>query len=339
MPRRWNRAHPQALAYYLLGAPVLITELFLLNLSLSNLDAILSPIQIIPFPRWLIGTVDQIVGLVPWIYLAASLYALFSVRPSKLIILQTVFFLFLTSTLGQVDFFLAGMLVFSSFTTLLGFNYVRAAKVLAGRKLNSESRGPSLLRATTFGFDLVLPISSAIGAMAIVAILMNAIQNQVKILPQPLSTLGTLYLQSNFYLIMTTITVAGAVIWVMRELLEPIVMRFTMSKQDAEEIAFSQIADIARKTWRESTKKPGRGRGPLFLSLLGALLLVAVLVLTQGPTAFLNHFLSIIGLAHVPPSRPEILASNIGKNTVRLVDRWAVILENVAKFIMKLLWG
>jgi hypothetical protein len=339
MSRKWNRAHPQALIYYALASPVILTELILLNLSLSNSDSIASSVETIPYPAWLLSIIVQLVQLVPWILLAASLYALFSVRPSTLIILQTIFFLFLTSTLGQLDFFLAGMLVFSAFTTLLGFNYVRAAKVLAGRKLTSESRGPSILRATTLGFDMVLPISAALGAMAIVALIMNVIQAQVKVLPQPLSTLGTLYLQSNFYLILTTISVAGSVIWVMRELLEPIVMRFTMSKADAGEIAFSQIADIARKTWWESTKRPGRGRGPLVVSVLVAMLLVTMLIATQGPAQLANNFLSIIGVSRVPPSRPEVLASNIAKNAVRLIDRWTLTVESIAKFIMKLLWG
>jgi len=340
MSVKWNRTHPQALVYYGLASPVIITELVLSSLFFSNSEAIDASIQAITFPvGWLAGLRVQLAQMLPWLLLAISLYALFSVRPSTLITFLTIFFLFLTSTLGQVDFYLAAMVIVSSFTTLLGFSYVRAARVLSGRRLNSESRGPVLLRATTLGFDLILPISAALGVMAIVAYVMNVIQSQVRILPQPLSTLGSLYLQSNFYLILTTISVAGAAVWVMREILEPVIMRFTMSREDAQEQAFSQIEDVARKIWWETTKKPGRGRGPLVFFVLAALFLVIYLILTGGLMRPVNDFLSIIGVERVTPSRTELVAGNIAKNAVRLVDRWVVILENVVKFVMKLLWG
>ena len=258
MSHSWDRTHPQALWYYALASPVIITEILLLSISISHSNPILASVQTLRYPVWLVSAFFQLVSLAPWILIAASLYALFSARPSTLIILQTVLLLFVASTVGQVDFFAAASVVLSSFTTLVGFNYLRAARVLSGRGLDSESRGPPLLRAVTFGFDFILPVSAALGTMAIVALVMSLVTAQVKILPEPLATLGGLYLESNFYLILTTITVAGGVVWAMRELVEPVVMRYTMSRADAEEIAFSQITDIARKVWSQSRKKSKR---------------------------------------------------------------------------------
>ena len=339
MSRSWDKAHPQALWYYALASPVIITEILLAGISFSHSNPILASVQTLRYPVWLVSIIFQLVSFSPWILIGVSLYALFSARPSTLIILQTVLLLFVASTIGQVDFFVAVSVVLSSFSTLVGFNYLRAARVLAGQGLNSESHGPPLLRAVTFGFDFALPVSVALGTMAIVALVMSLVTAQVKILPEPLATLGGLYLESNFYLILTTITVAGGVVWAMRELVEPIVMRYTMSKADAKEIAFSQITDIARKVWWQSRKKSSTARSSLYLSLAAASLILLILIFSQGPGPIFNDFLSTVGVIRNPASRPEVLASNSAKNIVRQIDHWAATMESIARFIVKLLWG
>ncbi len=343
MSHSWDRTHPQALWYYALASPVIIIEILLLSISISHSNPILASVQppqyTVWLEVWLVSAFLQLVSLAPWILIAASLYALFSARPSTLIILQTVLLLFVASTVGQVDFFVAASVVLSSFTTLVGFNYLRAARVLSGRALDSESRGPPLLRAVTFGFDFILPVSAALGTMAIVALVMSLVTAQVKILPEPLATLGGLYLESNLYLILTTITVAGGVVWAMRELVEPVVMRYTMSRADAEEMAFSQITDIARKVWSQSRKKSSTARSSLYLSLAAASLILLILIFSQGPGPIFNDFLSTVGVIRNSASRPEVLAENSAKNIVKQIDHWAATLESIARFIIKLLWG
>ncbi len=340
MSRLADRSRSQILVYYALAAPVIFLEFALILTSFSaysaKLDSALSPFWSQSLPVY---ALIQSALILPWILLLASLYALFSARPSTLMILQTVVFLFFASTVGQVDFLQAASLILTSFSTLLGFNYIRAARLLGGRELKSETQGPVFLRRTTMGLDLLLPISFTIGAMGIVALVMNAIQSQVKILPQPLQSLGTLYLQSNFYLILTTISVAGAVVWGARELLDPIVMRFTMGKRDAKEIAFSQIADIARKTWWASTRKPRPGMRRFYVSLAGAILLLLILTSAVGPDVVLNNLLPLFGIGKTPITRPELAASNFARNSMRVFDQLAGNAEKLARFIMKLLWG
>jgi len=335
----WNRTHPHALTYYALALPVIFTELALIGTSMNSYNGILYNVQAGLLPSDWSSLAIQLGYILPWTLVAFSVYALFSARPSTLIILQTVLFLFFSATVGEVDFFQSASLVLSSFSTLLGFSYLRAARLLGGRELKGESSGPTFLRVISLGFDLVLPISFTIGAMAIVALVMNAIQSQVGSLPQPLATLGTLYLQSNFYLILTTISVAGGVVWAARELLEPLVMRFTISKADAEEMAFSQIADIARKTWWDSVKKRGRGRRLVYMSLTGAGVSILILVIIQGPGLIGGDLLSLIGVGRAPVTRPEVAASNLATNSARLFDQVALNFEKLARFVIKLLWG
>ncbi len=340
MGQAWNRVHPQALVYYALVLPVIISELVLLNSYFSNFDIVQSSFQaLVPPIDWALTIASTAAQLLPWLLIIASIYALFSLRPALMVTLLTAFFLVLTSALGQVEFYLAAVVVVSSFLSLVGFNHARAAKVLLGRKLNLESHGPFVFRLTGFGFDLLLPIAGALGVMAVVAYVMGAIRAQVQVLPQPLATLGTLYLESHLYLILTTLTVAGGAVWAMKEVLEPIVLRFTLTPDDARELAYDQVNDIYQKVVREANRKPGRGRSPVVLfSILLALLLVS-LVLISGVSQPLNDLLAILGLGRVQPSHNELLVGNVAKNAVRLVDTSIVIAENIVKFIFRLLWG
>ncbi len=103
-------------------------------------------------------------------------------------------------------------------------------------------------------------------------------------------------------------------VWGARELLDPIVMRFTMSKTDAKEIAFSQIADIARKTWWASTRKPRPGMRRFYLSLASAILFLLILTSAVGPDLVLNNLLPLFGIGKAPITRPELAAYTLARN-------------------------
>src|SRR5215831_15245811 len=141
----WNRTHSHAMAYYALSFPVIFTELLLIGTSVYGYNALLDNIQAALPLSWWSGLAIQLGYFLPWILLAFSVYTLFSARPSTLIILQTILFLLFSAAVGEVDFFQSVSLVLSSFSTLLGFSYLRAARLLAGRELNSESSGPTFL--------------------------------------------------------------------------------------------------------------------------------------------------------------------------------------------------
>ncbi len=338
--RKWKRTHPQALLYYGLALPVIIAEFILYNSYLANSESVLAGFQnIIPPIGFLKTVTETLVALLPWVLIIATVFALISLRPSLMVTILTIFFLVLVSALGQVDFYLAAIVVFSSFSSLIGFNYARAAKVLEGRKMTLESKGPLKFRFSGYAFDLGLPVASALGVMIIVWYIMDSIRAQVRILPPPLDTLGTLYLQSHVYLITTTLAVAAGAVWVIRELFEPVVLRYTLTRKDARELAFLQIQDSLGTVYLDlaKAKKPRSGRLPLIMytSLLG-LMLTILFVSGLSPV---NYLLAALGLGTVQPARSELFALQLGNFIARLIDSSVYLIQAVLRFIFRILWG
>lgn len=282
---------------------------------------------------------ETLVVILPVVLILVSVFALISLRPSLMVTILTIFFLVLVSALGQVDFYLAAIVVFSSFSSLIGFNFARAAKVLEGRKISLESKGSFKFRLSGYGFDLALPVIGALGVMIIVWYVMNTIRVQVRILPPPLDTLGTLYLQSHIYLITTTLTVAAAVVWMIRELFEPVVLRYTLTRRDARELAFLQIQDSLGTVYYDLAKarKPRSGKFSIIMytSLLG--LLIAVLVISG--LSPVNYLLAAVGLGTVQPAQSELFALQLGNFSARLVDNGVYLLQAALKFVFRILWG
>jgi len=304
------------------------------------MDLVQSSFQALVPPFAILATITSTAAQVlPWVLIALSLLALFSLRPALMITILTVFFIVLTSIIGQIDVYLAGLVVASSFTSLVGFSHARAAKILQRRKLIVESRGPLVFKITSSGFDLLLPVISALGVMAVVAYVMGAINSEVAVLPQPLATLGQLYLASHYYLVLTILTVAGCAVWVLRSILEPIILRFTLTPDDARELAFQEVRDTYAKIVWESSKKPSRGRGPLILFSLLLILAATLLTLTIGPTESINELMASLGLAKVQPSHTELLTNSIAINLTRFADATFSLAEGILRFIIRLLWG
>jgi hypothetical protein len=340
LTRKWKRTHPQALFYYALALPVIVAEFILYNSYLANNDSILAGFQnIIPPIGFLRIVTETLVAVLPWILIIISVFALLSLRPSLMVTILTIFFLVLVSALGQVDFYLAAIVVFSSFSSLIGFNFARAAKVLEGRKISLESKGPFKFRLSGYMFDLGLPVAGALGVMTIVWHVMNRIRAQVTLLPPPLDTLGTLYLQSHVYLITTTLAVAAAVVWMIRELFEPVVLRYTLTRSDARELAFQQIQSSLGTVYLDLAKarKPRSGKFSviMYTSLLG--LIVAILLISG--LSPVNYLLAAMGVGTVQPLHSELFALQLGNFTARLIDNAVFLLQSVLKFIIRILWG
>jgi hypothetical protein len=304
------------------------------------MDLVQSSFQALVPPIGILAKIITIAAqIIPWVLIVVSLFALFSLRPALMITILTVFYLILTSIIGQIDVLLAGLVVASSFTSLVGFSHARAAKILQRRKPIIESRGPLTFKITSSGFDLLLPILSALGVMAVVAYVIGAITSEVAVLPQPLGTLGELYLASHYYLVLTILTVAGAAVWVLRSILEPIILRFTLTPDDARELAFQEVRDTYAKIVWESSKRPSRGRTPLILFSLLLVLAMAVLTLTLGPSQSINELMAALGLARVQPSHAELLTNNLAVYFTRLADALYSVSDAILRFIIRLLWG
>ena len=327
--------------YYALATPVLVAELLLFSSYASNIDLVKSSFQgLLPITIPIVATITSIFAqALPWVLIGISVYGLFTLRPALMVTLLTIFFLLVTSVLGQVDFYLAGVVVAASFTGLVGFSHARAAKILQGRKPILESRGPLFFRLTSNGLDLVLPVACALGVMALIGYVMGVIRAQVAIFPQPLSNLGSLYLQSHWYLVMTILTVAGGAVWAIRAVIEPVILRFTLTPADARELAYAEVRDTYYKIVWESSKKPSRGRTPFISFTILLILIFAVLTLTFGPSQSISELMAALGIGTVSPTHAELVSGNLANNIVRAADKFYGFGQDVLRFIIRILWG
>ncbi len=323
----------QAIAYYALSAPAVVSEVTFSQALASNPQAIIPPIAALG------AIILEAVQILPWIILAFSIYAVLSSRPSALVTLLTISFFVLTMTVGRVDSYNAALVVASSFSALVGFRYARAAKVLGGRELKLESHGPVWTRFAGLAIDMGFPLAGALALMALVAAVIASIETQAQLLPEPVATLSRLYFSSHLYLVSTIIAVAGMAVWAMRQLIEPMVMMFTLTRQDAVDEAWRQVGDVVLKIEKERRYQPGRGRGWVVASIAVALLTIAYVGISGGPSRAISTLLSVFGAAGITSSPWERTVEGVAENMVRQANAAVSLIEGLVNFIIRLLWG
>ena len=332
-PSQSKYTNRDSIAYYLLSIPAL-----LLVLVFSVEMAIIIEQNPVPLSWEPVALI--ISAIVPIIAISLYLYALITFRPSTLVIILTLSFFLLTTMSQSVDYYSAVAVIASSFGCLIGFNYARRVRVLSGHEPRLKNSKPSLWsRLVTNTFDLVLPFIMAVGLVSIVASVISLLTAETKILPEPLATLGALYLQTHLYSVLTIVTVAGVTVWALRNLIEPFLMWYTLKPEDAISEANSKLAyDLAMIEWR-AWQRPRRGRIWVAASLLTAFVVGLYLLVLVGPDVMGNSFLSTVGLAKVQPNRPELLIERSAKDFVKQSDKFAGGLQTLIRDIIKILWG
>lgn len=333
LPSQSKYTNSDALVYYLLSIPAMILVL-VFAVETSN---IMEQTPVSPFWEPLTSTFAIIL---PVVAISLYLYALLTFRPSTLVILLTLSFFVLTTMSQSVGYYSAVAVVASSFGCLIGFNYARKVRVLSGHQPRLRSSKPPLRsRLATISFDLVLPFVMAVGLVAIVAYVISLLTAETQILPEPLATLGTIYLQTHIYSVLTIVTVAGVTVWTMRNLIEPFLMWYTLKPEDAISEAQSRLAyDLAMINWQAS-KRPRRGRIWVAGSLFTAFIVGLYLLILVGPERMSNSLLSTIGLARLESNYPGLLLESSAKNFVRKADQFTKILQDLIQEIIKILWG
>jgi len=330
----------QALIYYLLCLPALVSE------GLFSL-AIASNPNLVPEIASFGGIISLAVQIVPWLLMALSIYALISLRPSILIALLTVSFFIAASVTTSMSFFgypfsLAAavtLVVVSTFTALVGFNFSREAKLLAGKNLVTRSSGPLGYQLFSLGIELVLPLLAALGLVLFVSAITGALKAQALLLPQPLSTLTSLYLGTIWGFALTTILVAGATIWAMRQVVEPIVLYYSITSQDARKMALAEIKDITSKLSKETGKSP-RGIRWILPAALISVFLLAYLEISQGFGNLSSDLWQAVTLQKTAnPSPFEVAFQNSASNFVSRFDQAVVQTENFIRALFTFLWG
>jgi hypothetical protein len=330
-----------ALTYYALALPAIIAQL-IFSISLASNSG-----SLVPQVASLGGTVSATILLLPWLFLIVSAYAVFSFRPSTLVTMLAFSFLIVATATSSASFLgaqldladLVLLVIAASFLALAGFNYARGAKLLAGRRLDVRSAGPRPYQAMGIGLEIGTPLLAVFVLVALVQAVVGAVNVQAALLPQPLSTLASLYLQSRFGIVFATLFVAGATIWVLRQLLEPALLYFTLTAADAKKELLGEIEPTTKSVKKIARYRPSGGLAWGLLAVVYCGGLIAALALFLPRDQLLRDLLAPLSLKPPPHTSVEVLIqSSIQSGLVR-VDIAFAQSQDYIRTIIRLLWG
>jgi len=285
--------------------------------------------------------------VLPWAIVIASLYAVFSFRPSVLVTLLVASFFVALSVANEVSIFGAQLdleasvilVVTATFLALVGFNYARGLKLLGGRRPDVTSSGPLGYGVLGIALESVVPVAAAVALVLLVEAVVSALVAQSALLPQPLSTLATLYLQARIGLVFTTLFVAGAMIWVLRQFLEPVILHFTLSGDDARKELLAEIEPTTKSVKKVMRYRPSRGLswGVLAVAYCAGIVVALAYFLPRGQ--FSRDLMAAFNL-RAPPAAPfETLFQTSARNALVRADILFAQSQDYIRQIIQLLWG
>jgi hypothetical protein len=331
LPSLSKFATRDALVYYGLALPAIIAEA-IFSVAITSSAA---------------GFAPTLVRFLPWLILLASLYAVFTFRPSVLVALLVASFFVSTSISSTITFLgaqlglanIVFLVIAASFLSLAGFNYARGLKLLGGRQANVTSSGPPGYQVLGIAVESALPLGAALALVALVEKVVGVLGVQAALLPAPLSALASLYLETRVGLVFTTLLVAGATIWLLRQVLEPIILHFTLTAGDAKKELLSEIEPTTKMVKKLLRYKPSRGLAWGVLGAVYCLGLVAALAALLPHAQFYNGLAAIFNPHVASPSRAEVLAQNSMANLTVRADIAFAQAEDFIRAIVRLLWG
>ncbi|HVB95572.1 MAG TPA: hypothetical protein VND41_03095 [Nitrososphaerales archaeon] len=334
-------ATKQALIYYSLVLPALVAE------AVFSIAIVSTPGDLLTQAAPGGSAIAAVVQLLPWALLAFSAYAIFSFRPSLLITLLITSFFVAASVANGIVFLGAQLnlgdtvilVVAATFLALAGFNYSRGIKLLAGRRPNVKSSGPLGYNALGVALESALPLLAALALVVLVETVVGDLGVQAAHLPPPLSALASLYLQSRIGLVFTTLFVAGAAIWVMRQFLEPVILHFTLNAADAKKELLSEIEPTTKSVRKVARYRPSGGLAWGFLTAAYCLGLLAALAVFLPRGQFSRDLLAALDLHAPSPTPVETLFQDSIQNALVKVNILYAHSQDYIREITQLLWG
>jgi hypothetical protein len=334
-------ATKDALIYYALVLPALISE------TAFSIAIVSTPGDLLTQAAPGGSAVAALVQLLPFALLAASVYAVFSFRPSLLVTLLTASFFVAASVANRIAFLGAQLdledtvivVVASTFLALVGFNYARGIKLLTGRRPDVTSSGPLGYNALGVALDSAFPLAAALSLVVLVEALVGDLGVEAARLPTPLSALASLYLQSRIGLVFTTLFVAGAVIWVMRQFLEPVILHFTLNAADAKKELLSEIEPTTKSVRKIARYRPSGGLAWGLLTAAYCVGLIAALALFLPRGEFSRDLLAALDLHAPKPSPAEALVQGSFQSAVVRINILYAQSQDFIREVIKLLWG
>lgn len=334
-------ANREAMVYYALVLPAIVAEL-VFSIAIASTPGDLVT-QTAPYG----AAVAAAVRFLPVALLAASAYSVFSFRPSLLVTLLIASFFVAVSVANGISFLGAQLnlgatvvlVVAAAFLALAGFNYARGLKLLAGRRPEVASSGPLAYNAFGVALELGFPLAVALALVVVVEAVVRDFQAQAVLLPQPLSSLASLYLQTRIGLVFTTLFVAGAAIWVMRQFVEPVILHFTLSASDARKELLAEIEPTTKTVRKAMRYRPSRGLGWGLLAVAYCVGIAFALALFLPREEFYRDLFAALTLKPPSPSPAETLLQTSIQNAVVKADILFAQSQDFIRDMIRLLWG
>lgn len=231
------------------------------------------------------------------------------------------------------------MVVVATFLALAGFNYARGVKLLGGRRPDVTSSGPLGYNALGLALESVFPLAAALAMVVLVEIVVGDLGAQAARLPAPLSELASLYLQSRIGIVFTTLFVAGAAIWVMRQFLEPVILHFTLNAADAKKELLAEIEPTTRSVRKVARYRPSRGLAWALLTVAYCAGLIGALGIFLPRGEFSHDLIATVDLHPPSPTLAEALLQNSIQNALVRINILYAQSQDYIREIIQLLWG
>jgi len=164
-------------------------------------------------------------------------------------------------------------------------------------------------------------------------------QAQSSLLPSPLSSLASLYLQTRIGTVFTTLFVAGAAIWAMRQFLEPVILHFTLTPGDARKELLSEIEPTTRSVRKVARYKPSRGLSWGILAIAYCWGIAAALAFFLPSGEFYHDLLGALTLRPPVPSPAEALLQTAAQSAVVKADILFAQSQDYIREVIQILWG
>lgn len=328
-----------ALIYYVLVSPAVVA-LFAFTVTITPTDLVTG--------AGIYGeAVTILVELLPLAALAATAYSVFTFRPSVLVTsLVVMFFLAVSVANGtpvtgfRLD--LEGsvfVVVTATFFALAGFTFARSIRLAAAGRPDVSTSGPTGYNAFGVILDAAVPLFTAFALVLLVEGIVTTLAAQAVRLPAPLSTMSSLYLGSRIGLVFTTLFVAGATIWVLRQFVEPVILHFTLTATDARMELLSEIEPTSKSIRKVMRYRPSKGLSWGFLTIAYCVGLIAALALFLPTGVFLRDLAAAFDLHAPPPSPVETVVQSSIQNSIVKINIAFAQSQDFLRGLIKLLWG
>ena len=307
--------------YFGLSAPALLLESFFILALLK--------IPIIALPGIFHYAVVA-VQVAPWVVLSLSVFAVVRFRTSLLLTLLVVSYFISAIASGRAALSAAGYLlnqgeiaalvVVVSFCSLIGFGFLRAAKIEKKRAIVVSS-GPVPHQIIGVFLELFLPALVAVGLVLATIRVVDALRAETLLFPSPLSSIFSSFLLSP----VITIITAALVFTLVKDLIEPWILYYTLKPEDAVGIMEKEATQM------ESVKGLGRrvGSGGILFSFIVIAILLAIVVIFFGTGSIVSNASALLRIGNPTPE----------PNFVIRINNDFIQFENLLNTIIRLLWG